>query len=131
MDNGLTSPLPNHTTNSTRNAFESELWLDMALSIYASNDPAEVLNIPMRVAGRLQITAHAQLNSGIGAGGTLAIIVDGINLIPGSNVPYDGTCIAHGYIDLSPGTHTVAITSSVTITACAFTVRCGRIPTTV
>lgn len=122
-----TTPYPYHGRQSSdpiRNDFEGEQWNDLANAIFAAK--AVILKLPVSIAGtRVWITAQADLN----AAGTLTISVDGAAQTPTTSIAGAGTAVVNTFIDLTPGDHTVEISSAATLSDPLIMARRGRIPT--
>lgn len=126
-----TTPQPFHSDSSpVRNLAETELWTDLANVVYASSDEAETLTIKMPVRGRLQIWAMANISNG-GAGGVVALVLNGVNMVPAGVSINDETICLVQYADLDPGVYTLALDGGGIITTSILTARRGRIPSTV
>lgn len=117
----VTTPQPFRVDNPIRNSFESELWDDHVSGIYVSTTAS--LDIPMRVAGRVEIDAIANV---LGTG-DLVILVDGNAETFVASVPGAQTINNFAVVDLTPGTHRITITSSGGIDTSIIKARRGRV----
>lgn len=122
------SPQPFRNLNKeferVRNSYESEMWDDNSDVIFAAE--ATTLIFPVRVSCRVWITAQADTDTI----GTLTINVNGAaNRTANIIISQTGQC--HSYADLDPGTHTITLTATGTLSDPLILVRRGLRPPTV
>lgn len=120
------TPQPSRLLNNPRrNSWESEIWDDMANTIFSTTGTS--LTVPMPIAGRLQIMAMAQL----AAAGALTISVDGNAATSVPTLGAAGPLTAIWTADVAVGNHTVTIASGAGLTQTIIIVRRGRKPPSV
>lgn len=117
------APQPSRQLNNPRrNSWEDEEWDDMALAVYAV--AGTTLSVPMRVNGRLEIHAMANLSGA----GSLVINVDGVGATTSPSITGAGPLTAMWFADVNAGNHTITITSAAGLSNTIIMVRRGRKP---
>lgn len=120
----LSTPHPSRQpTNPLRNDWDGELWNDISAVIWSSDNEDLVVKLPM------DCRVHVETQALILAAGDLVITIDSIPNPFQPSIAGAGWIAAFWDIDLTPGSHTIVITSSGGLDTYFIHARRGRKPT--